>query len=372
MIKRLVKQSLLRAGGYSALHYVYGRLEDYGLLRRYRHFQETGFAPLPDMVMFEPTQRCNLRCKMCFQDRGAIVTSHELTSAEIFHFFDQTPHLHKITLIGGEIFMRQDILDLIHHLDQSRDLVLCTNGTLLGEPQIASLRQCHRVYTMCISLDGPKEIHESIRRVNGSYDKAVHAISSVAGSIPVTVNCVIQDDNLQALHELVGLCAQMKAKKLKFELERLFLDESICKAMDETELNLDDLPVSSKGRSRGYSVGSLRNKLLECQRLGKEQGLYVVLDPPFLMDEMDACYSGTVRNKRSHICQSLRTATITPNGDVINCLSIRKPFGNILESPFHEIWNSETARAYRYQLFRNNLTTLCENCPFMRPLRQGL
>ena len=36
-------------------------------------------------------------------------------------------------------------------------------------------------------------------------------------------------------------------------------------------------------------------------------------------------------------------ATLAPNGDVINCFAIRKPFGNILEASFDTIWNSETA-----------------------------
>ena len=54
------------------------------------------------------------------------------------------------------------------------------------------------------------------------------------------------------------------------------------------------------------------------------------------------------------------TASIMANGDVGACLDIeRSPHtvqGNILETPFTEIWNN------RFELFRQPLSNLCEDC----------
>jgi radical SAM protein with 4Fe4S-binding SPASM domain len=367
-VKRLIKQGLLRYGGYAVARNIRVEIENYNLKKRLEKFHKTGLAPLPDMVMFEPTQRCNLRCKMCFQDRQALANREELTFEQITKFFDNNPYLQKITFIGGEIFMRQDMIDIIRHLDRSRDMVICTNATMLGKSEIDTLRHCHRIYTICISLEGPKAVHESIRRVKGSYNKTVQAISTLTRYFPITVNAVIQEENLNVLPELVDICAELKVKKLKLELERLFHKEGICQAVEETPLDFDDLPISSNGRERQYSTEDLERILAECQDRGKKAGIYVTFDPPFLTDDIEACYFGRFRTKKRFISQSFRTATIAPNGDLINCLTVRKPFGNILEAPFDEVWNSETAITFRKNLLDNNLTALCENCPFMKAL----
>ncbi len=368
-MKRAVKQGLLRFGGYAVGRRIQLSIEHIGLVKRVQECLRTGSTPLPDMVMFEPTQRCNLRCKMCYQDREALAYRGELSSEQITRFFDQNPFFRRITFIGGEIFLRSDMIEIIRHLNRTRDMVVCTNATLLGEKEIEALRRCRRVYTICISIDGSKAIHESIRRVEGSYDRTVQAAKALAQSFPITVNAVIQDENLRVLPDLVDICAQLNVKKLKLELERLFHEDGICQAVDNTALEYDDLPISSKGRERGYSLEDLKNTLRECRSRGRKAGIYLAFDPPFLMDDIEACYFGLIRSRKRFICQSFRRATIAPNGELINCLTVRKSFGNILEEPFNEVWNSETANRFRKQLFENNLTPLCENCPFMRPLK---
>lgn len=360
-MQKAIKQTLLRLGGYAVARRLYAYVEHRRLAQRYRKLLQRGEAPLPDMVMFEPTQRCNLSCKMCYQDRGSLANRGELTLQQITGFFDQNPYLQKVTLMGGEIFMRQDMMALIRYLDQTRDIVLSTNGTLLGHGEITALAQCQHIVTISISLDGPKPVHEAIRRVGGSYDKTVQAITGLAAVIPVTVTCVIQNDNIEVLPELVDLCAAMGVKKLKFEFERLYPQEQITAQMGEGRQEL----LASNGSKRGYSLQTLQAKLSECQDRGRKNGVYVAFDPPYLINKLAHCYSGNLRSQYRYICQSLRMATIAPNGDVINCYAIRQPFGNILDRPFNEIWNGEIARGYRGQLLENNLRPLCENCPFM-------
>jgi radical SAM protein with 4Fe4S-binding SPASM domain len=364
-MKKIIKQAMLHYGGYTGARKISARIQCHSRARRILTFIDTGYAPLPDKVIFEPTQRCNLQCKMCFQDRAVMANAGELTTEQITGFFDHSPFLQKVTFIGGEVFVRNDILELIGHLNRTRDIVICTNGTLIGEAEINMLKQYERVYTVCISLDGPRDIHESIRRVKGSYDKAAGTIKALARILPVTVNMVIQDENLQYIPDMIDLCASLHAKKVKIEMERIYSGERHARAMTVTGLISSDIPLASGDRARGYSPETLRDVLNECLRRGKRSGIDVFIDPPYLMDHLSSCYDNTLLTAESFICHIIDTATIAPNGDVINCIHIRKPFGNILDAPFEEIWNSEGANSFRRQLLKNNLTPLCENCPFM-------
>ena len=263
--------------------------------------------------------------------------------------------------------MRRDIKDLLKHLNISHDVVICTNATLLGDTEINILNSCDRVYTVCISLDGPREVHDSIRGVKGSYEKAIRAIQSLVRIVPVTVNLVIQDENIQFIPDIVDLCASLAAKKVKIEMERIYSSERHENAIAETGLLSADVPISSQGRSRGYSLETLQNMLQECLNRGRRSGIDIFIDPPYLMDNLQACYESNLLNDKNFICHLMDTATVAPNGDVINCIHIRKPFGNIRETSFEGIWNSEAANVFRRRLLKNNLTPLCENCPFMSP-----
>jgi radical SAM protein with 4Fe4S-binding SPASM domain len=371
-MKKLIKQTMLQYGGYTTARIINAQIEYHSLSRRYHTFIETGRAPLPDHVMFEPTQLCNLKCKMCFQKRDKMAGFEELSVEHICEFFDRAPFLQKVTLIGGEVFMRSDITDLIRHLNTNHDIVICTNGTLLDDFEINIIKECNRLYTICISLDGPREIHESIRGVTGSYDKAAKTIKALSHILPVTANLVIQDENLQFIPDMIDICASLQVKKVKIEMERIYSGERLSRAMTETGLVSADIPIESGERTRGYTLQTLQSVLRECLRRGRSLGIDVFVDPPYLMDNLEACYEGNLLAAKKFICHIMNTATIAPNGDVLNCIHIRKPFGNILDAPFQEIWNSETANTFRRQLLKNNLTPLCEKCPFMRPAPKSI
>ena len=319
------------------------------------------------MLMFEPTQRGNLRCKMCYQDRTAMGQRKELTLEQIISFFNRAPYMRKVTLIGGEVFLRPDILDVIRYVESSRDLIICTNGTLIGEAEVEALKSCRRIFSVDISLDGSKSVRDSIRRVRGFYEKVTQAIQALVSIFPVTVNCVVQNENVEFISSVVDLCCAFGVKQLKFEVERLYQREKIAEAHQE-ELVLDDVPLPRRERVRWYFPETLRSKLLDCQRRGKRAGMYITFSPSYFMDELEDCYAGDLRSQRRYTCETFRTASIAPDGAVISCHTLRVPLGNILDTPLEEVWNSGAAQAYRKQLIHKNMTPLCENFPFMIPL----
>lgn len=53
---------------------------------------------------------------------------------------------------------------------------------------------------------------------------------------------------------------------------------------------------------------------------------------------------------------------INAQGEVIFCPFIKKPFGNLLEQSFEEIWNNEEFKQFRKKLVKNNLAPVCSRC----------
>lgn len=365
MMEKQIKTLLLRHGGYEAARHLRARLESAKLKKRVRAFRETGHLPLPGEIMFEPTRRCNLRCRMCYQSRQALTEKDELDAGEIGRFFDENSFLRKVTLYGGEIFMRKDIMEIIRAIGPGRSVILPTNGTLIGADQAEDLRRLSFIGTICVSLDGPAEIHDVIRGRTGAFEKAVSAIRSLAPSVPVTVTTVIQNDNIEVLPDMIDLCCALGVPVVKYEIERLYGEEKMGRTIRETGLQEKETEILTKERSRQYSLQRLRDVLGECLRRGRKRGLYVTFNPPYLMERLDDCYHDSLRRNFRCLCRAFGMGAVTPTGDVVHCFAIRKPLGNIREKPFDEIWNSSEAARFRHNLLAQNLTPICENCGFM-------
>src|SRR3989344_3261886 len=86
------------------------------LQSKYRQFLKTGDIPLPDTLIWEPTGKCNLRCRMCYINFSVTTKSKEMSIEDFKVMVNKIPTLKKITLIGGELFLRKDIFDILEFL----------------------------------------------------------------------------------------------------------------------------------------------------------------------------------------------------------------------------------------------------------------
>ncbi|MFC1666686.1 radical SAM protein [Candidatus Omnitrophota bacterium] len=133
----------------------------------------------PYKLTFSITNRCNSRCKICYiWKRG---TSEELTSKEIDTFFKKSNRFNWIDLTGGEIFLRDDLEEIINSiLANCKELYLLhfpTNG-MLTDRTVKIVEDImpfmtHKKLIITVSLDGHEALHDDIRGVQGSYRKSI-------------------------------------------------------------------------------------------------------------------------------------------------------------------------------------------------------
>ena len=80
-----------------------------------------------------------------------------------------------LTLSGGEIFLRKDVLDILDFATQRFYVFLLTNGTLISEKIAQKLKELG-VLRVDISLYGKREIHDKITKTPGSFDKVMDSL----------------------------------------------------------------------------------------------------------------------------------------------------------------------------------------------------
>jgi MoaA/NifB/PqqE/SkfB family radical SAM enzyme len=145
--------------------------------------EKTGRANrLPMGLVYEATMRCNLHCEFCYV--GDLLNlegewREELSPEALAKAFPAGQL--QVSLTGGEIFMRKDILSV---LDVFREKgyacgYLTTNGTIISEERadaLAELAARGFLKHISVSIDGPGDLHDRARGVRGTYARTAEGL----------------------------------------------------------------------------------------------------------------------------------------------------------------------------------------------------
>jgi radical SAM protein with 4Fe4S-binding SPASM domain len=136
---------------------------------------------VPVHVVWEITLACNLKCGHC-GSRAGKRRANELSTAECLDVVRQlaAAGTREITLIGGEAYLRRDWLVIAAEI--ARLGIHCgvqTGARGLTSERIAAAYAAG-VRAMGVSVDGLRDLHDSIRGVPGSHDQAIRAIRDIS------------------------------------------------------------------------------------------------------------------------------------------------------------------------------------------------
>jgi MoaA/NifB/PqqE/SkfB family radical SAM enzyme len=136
---------------------------------------------LPYKVTLVATYHCNFRCEMCSIWQKDSVG--EMTPAEVDSFFARWSQFSWVHLTGGELFMRRDLEDLVGAIvERNRSLYLLNFPTTgwFGDRTVAlverTLRRGVGRLMTTISIDGPRELHDAMRGLPGSWDRGIETL----------------------------------------------------------------------------------------------------------------------------------------------------------------------------------------------------
>jgi len=174
---------------------------------------------LPYKVTFVATYHCNFRCEMCniWQKKSV----DEMTPDEVARFFRQWSQFRWVHLTGGELFMRRDLDDLVAAIQANcRSMFLLNFPTTgwFGDKTVSlvenTLARGVGRLMVTISLDGPRDLHDRLRGLPGSWDRAIETFrrlrairrrnfQTVIGLTLIPANASAVDDTLAAVRAVI-------------------------------------------------------------------------------------------------------------------------------------------------------------------------
>lgn len=283
-----------------------------------------------NLIDIKLTLRCNLRCQQC--SMWAWPSMNELSTEtwgkiilDIKSFLG--PYL--IRFDGGEPFCREDFLELIEFCSKNDIFsLITTNGTLIDE-SIAKELLKNKIAIIQISLDGFKpQTHDSLRGVEGTYQKALRAIELLKGNMPIQINTTIMDQNLDEILDLTDFAHRNRIQisfqgllnlKLR-DIRRIFEPDDYLSPKDLKKLDRVIEELCKKKKYNRY----ITNSYTQLMRLKHYYH-----------------HSNELRKKCCEIIYN-HQLWIKYNGDVFPCRFIG-PIGNLTKNSIRDIWHSKEA-----------------------------
>lgn len=320
---------------------------------------------IPDELRFAVTRKCDGSCRHCYNLSGKDVD--KLSTDDYIRIIkevcDVNPAMDRITLTGGEPLNEKARVLAISAFAKSLGMRirLVTRGWELDPLVCRELKEAG-VTRLQIGLDSSGEFgywenskakwdtfHSWLRGDHSGFKKTVAAIKMVvAEGLDVSIRYSLCRSNLNDVVPTYRFVSSLGASKFKFRV--LFPDGRAKRKLAHEFIS-------------GSEMANAQYELILASEGNKT--LVEVTQPCMyrLPNRESLAKNGYQFNAHKETCPCGKIAAyIDSNGDVKYCLFDEEGLGNVCDSSFLAVWNSETANRVRVQRCPLDLTgTTCSS-----------
>jgi MoaA/NifB/PqqE/SkfB family radical SAM enzyme len=266
--------------------------------------------------------------------------------------------VHQVVLTGGEPLLHSDLGALCNFFhEQNIHLTLLTTGLLLHKraEEVAVLFD-----DIIVSLDGPPEIHDAIRRITGAYNliqKGVAAVRHHNPAIPITCRTTVQKANHRHLRKTIDAARALGLDSISFLAADLTSQafnralvwpgerqSEISLTLEETAALDDEIEQIIVEYEAGINHEYILESAAKLRRIPRRFREHLGLFPP----QAPTCNAPWV------------SAVVEVDGAVRPCF-FHPPIGNMASATLEEVLNGNLAQSFRESLNIESNPT-CQRC----------
>jgi MoaA/NifB/PqqE/SkfB family radical SAM enzyme len=302
----------------------------------------------PSYLIFFSTNKCEAACRHCFYWAEANHEMSMLSKEEIDLLAKKLGPVMQVTITGGSPELREDLYDIIRSFATHCDpinITLCSNGNypeVLYRTVNLLLKDFKELpLTVDISLDGLYEEHDSIRQIDGLFNKVLRSYSllnELKKTYPgLRLGCGLV---------VSGFNKDTAVQTAKWALENLPIDNFTPVMVRGNTRENEALNVSPEvfktisDEVRGFlKNGNLRGythftRIINAKDIVQKELIY------------------RIRKEKNHIveCSAMHeTAVVYPSGTVGLCELREEQAGNLkdYDMDLKKIWRSDKAKSLR-------------------------
>jgi MoaA/NifB/PqqE/SkfB family radical SAM enzyme len=330
---------------------------------------------LPMGAVYEATMRCNLHCEFCYV--GDLLNlegewRQELSLEELGKAFPEQSGF-QISLTGGEIFMRKDIMSVLD-LFRSKGYAcgyLTTNGTIISDERaeaLADLAARGFLKHISVSVDGPKDLHDAARGLKGTFERTTAGLKRLqeaarrkGAPLRVSINTTVAHESLEALHEMVDVANELGVDAIGLNHLMFSTPEEVAETVKIIGAPDASVIATYVTPDPGLDVERVRSQVLALAEKCREKNILFDFRPKVHTALMDSYYTPGTRLDGRCLYPFLH-ARVSFSGKVYFCPFIRVEVGDLTQSSLEEIWNGETYVEMRRRLLEHGIFPICRRC----------
>lgn len=166
----------------------------------------------PSDIIWNITNRCNLRCDHCYMGADAHTLPDELSDEETIELVRRmgAAGVPVVFLSGGEPMMRPNFWEILEEVNrQGVKPTISTNCTMIDEQAARRLAQ-HGVRWIATSMYGPAEFHDAMVGVPGTHARIVRAIKALrAQDIGVVLKTALSQATWPYIYDIIAMAKDL-------------------------------------------------------------------------------------------------------------------------------------------------------------------
>jgi MoaA/NifB/PqqE/SkfB family radical SAM enzyme len=378
-LARKLRDSLaVRARAMPLARHAWARYRRHRYERQVERFvrEKTGRAErLPVGAVYEATMRCNLHCEFCYVGDLLNIEGEwrqELTLEALGRAFPEQPDF-QVSLTGGEIFMRKDIMSV---LDLFRDKgyacgYLTTNGTIIDEARadaLADLAATGFLKHISVSIDGPGELHDIARGLKGTFERTCAGLKRLQAAarrkgapLRVSINTTVAQESLEALDQMVDVADELGVDAIGLNHLMFSTPEEVAETVRIMGAKDASAIATFVTPDPGLDIEKVREKVSALREKCRQRNILFDFRPKVHPQLIENYYTPGARLEGRCLYPFLH-ARVSFSGKVYFCPFIRVEVGDLTQSSLEEIWNSETYVELRRRLVEHGIFPVCRRC----------
>jgi uncharacterized protein len=207
----------------------------------------TMFQPTTLQLTVAPTLACNFRCPYCYENKKKTRMTSEIQEKTITFARHQLKSITSLSICwyGGEPLLEKKMIwtmskklrSLCENAGCRYTALMATNGYLLDKNTALKLNE-HNVSHIQITIDGPKEIHDTRRILvngNGTFDRIMKNLTDAVDIISsITLRVNVDKDNADYVVELLDVLTDQGLKnRIKLYYASVTSDTLACQDISD-------------------------------------------------------------------------------------------------------------------------------------------